>query len=222
MHALAAFKEAVENPTRRDSRMQATDSAVRREITVNATPERAFVVFTEQFDTLVAAQPHDRRRPRWPRPSSTRGGLRWYEVGVDGRRATGARSSPTTRRSRLTLEWRIGGTWELETDPAAVSEIDVTFTPEGDATRVTLEHRHLDRHTARRRSSRRPSAARAAGPACCSATPKRWAETPSRRSSCSTAGRPRRAGRRRTRGPGGRRSACRRPRCGSSRARCRA
>ena len=27
-------------------------------------------------------------------------------------------------------------------------EITVTFTPEGDATRVTLEHRHLDRHTA--------------------------------------------------------------------------
>ena len=48
---------------------------------------------------------------------------------------------------RLTLEWRIGGTWVIETDPAAISEIDVTFTPEGDATRVTLEHRHLDRHT---------------------------------------------------------------------------
>ena len=42
----------------------------------------------------------------------------------------------------------IGGTWGFETDPAAFSEIEVTFTPEGDATRVTLEHRHLDRHTA--------------------------------------------------------------------------
>ena len=48
--------------------MQATDSAVRREITVNATPERAFFVFTEQFDTLVAAQPQDRRGRAWPRP----------------------------------------------------------------------------------------------------------------------------------------------------------
>jgi hypothetical protein len=31
--------------------MQATDSAVRREIIVKTTPERAFEVFTEQFDS---------------------------------------------------------------------------------------------------------------------------------------------------------------------------
>jgi hypothetical protein len=30
--------------------MHATDAAVRREITVNATPERAFKVFAEQFE----------------------------------------------------------------------------------------------------------------------------------------------------------------------------
>ena len=78
--------------------MQATDSAVRREITVNATPERAFEVFTERFDSW------------WPRSHNIgeadmatavidpEAG-RWYEVGVDGSdAATGARSSPTTRR----------------------------------------------------------------------------------------------------------------------------
>ena len=47
----------------------------------------------------------------------------------------------------MVLEWRIGGTWLCESDPALFSEVHVTFTPEGDATRVTLEHRHLDRHT---------------------------------------------------------------------------
>ena len=38
--------------------------------------------------------------------------------------------------------------WRAELDPDAFSEIEVLFTLEGDATRVTLEHRHLDRHTA--------------------------------------------------------------------------
>ena len=46
--------------------MQATDSAVRREITVNATPERAFEVFAERFDTWWPRS-HTSARPRWPR-----------------------------------------------------------------------------------------------------------------------------------------------------------
>jgi uncharacterized protein YndB with AHSA1/START domain len=127
--------------------MQATDSAVRREIVVNATPERAFEVFTDGFDSW------------WPRthkigaaelakavidPES----MRWYELGADGSRCDWGAILAYEPPGRLLLEWRIGGDWGCETDPAAVSEIDVTFTPEGDATRVTLEHRNLDRHTA--------------------------------------------------------------------------
>ncbi|MBV9413037.1 MAG: ATPase, partial [Acidimicrobiia bacterium] len=37
--------------------------------------------------------------------------------------------------------------WQLETDPAKTSEIEVRFIPEGEErTRVELEHRNLDRH----------------------------------------------------------------------------
>jgi hypothetical protein len=37
--------------------------------------------------------------------------------------------------------------WELQTDPAKASEIEVTFAEEGPGrTRVVLRHRHLERH----------------------------------------------------------------------------
>jgi uncharacterized protein YndB with AHSA1/START domain len=127
--------------------MQATDSAVRREITVNATPERAFKVFAEQFDSW------------WPRSHSVgeaeldkvvidpRTGGRWYEQGVDGSICDWGEVLAYEPPHRLLLQWRLNGEWAFETDPDAFSEIEVRFTAEGDATRVALEHRHLDRHT---------------------------------------------------------------------------
>jgi len=127
--------------------MQATDSAVRREITVNATPERAFEVFAERFDSWWPKS-HHIGEAELAKAVIDRETGRWYEVGTDGSRCDWGAILAYDPPRRLTLEWRIGGSWGVETDPARVSEIDVTFTPEGDATRVTLEHRHLDRHTA--------------------------------------------------------------------------
>ncbi|WP_028062560.1 SRPBCC family protein [Solirubrobacter soli] len=127
--------------------MQATDSAVRREITVNATPERAFFVFAEQFDSWWPRS-HKIGQADLARAVIDPDTMRWYEVGTDGSTTEWGAILTYDPPTRLTLEWRIGGTWQCETDPARSSEIDVTFTPEGDATRVTLEHRHLDRHTA--------------------------------------------------------------------------
>jgi hypothetical protein len=45
------------------------------------------------------------------------------------------------------ITWNITLQWQLETDPAKVSEIEVTFLPESEtSTRVELTHRHLERH----------------------------------------------------------------------------
>jgi uncharacterized protein YndB with AHSA1/START domain len=49
--------------------------------------------------------------------------------------------------NRVVFSWDIGPTWQLETDPANASEVEVRFIEEGaDRTRVVLEHRHIDRH----------------------------------------------------------------------------
>lgn len=45
------------------------------------------------------------------------------------------------------FSWDINLRWQLETDPAKASEVEVTFTPLAPGrTRVVLTHRHLDRH----------------------------------------------------------------------------
>ena len=48
---------------------------------------------------------------------------------------------------RVVFSWDISLQWQVETDLARTSEVEVRFVPEGDTrTRVELEHRHLDRH----------------------------------------------------------------------------
>jgi uncharacterized protein YndB with AHSA1/START domain len=122
--------------------------AVSRSIMVQAPPERAFAVFTERFDTW------------WPRSHriaaaemaeaiiEPRQGGRWYERGVDGSATEWGTVLAWDPPNRLVLTWLIGGAWTFETDPDRFSEIEVTFTPDGDGTRVELTHRHLERHTA--------------------------------------------------------------------------
>jgi len=48
---------------------------------------------------------------------------------------------------RFVFSWDISPRWQVESDPAKTSEVELTFTAVGsDRTRVDLEHRHLDRH----------------------------------------------------------------------------
>src|SRR3954452_20857588 len=126
--------------------MQATDIAVRREITVDATPQRAFEVFTEGFDTW------------WPRSHTIgeaeldrvviepRAGGRWLELGKDGSECVWGEVLAYDPPNRLALTWHINGDWVKE---EAASETEVTFTPAGGgATKVELAHLHLERHAA--------------------------------------------------------------------------
>ncbi len=70
-----------------------------------------------------------------------------YDVGSDGSRCEWARVLVFEPPSRVVFTWDIGPTWQVESDLARTSEVEVRFIAEtDDRTRVELEHRNLDRH----------------------------------------------------------------------------
>ena len=120
-----------------------TQAAVRHAITVSAPQQRAFAVFTRDFNRW------------WPRshkigPAALaeaviegREGGRWYERDVDGSECEWGRVLVWEPPSRLVLAWQISGEWAY--DAELHTEVEVSFVPEGpDRTRVELEHRGLD------------------------------------------------------------------------------
>lgn len=116
---------------------------LRKTLTVRATPEHAFEVFTEGFDRW------------WPRAMSIGEsplaraaiepgvGGRWYGVGEDGSEHTWGDVLAWEPPRRLILAWRINAAFVC--DPAVHSEVEVSFTPvEAGVTRVEFEHRQIE------------------------------------------------------------------------------
>ncbi|MEU2202627.1 SRPBCC family protein [Isoptericola sp. NPDC019482] len=69
------------------------------------------------------------------------------DVGPAGERCTWGRVLVFDRPAAFAFSWDISPRWEVETDPARCSEVHVSFAAvDAGTTRVTLEHRHLDRH----------------------------------------------------------------------------
>jgi hypothetical protein len=74
-------------------------------------------------------------------------GGRIIDRGVDGSECAWARILAYEPPRRLCFSWDINTNWQIETDPSKTSEVDITFVEtEPRRTRVTLTHRHLDRH----------------------------------------------------------------------------
>ena len=124
-----------------------SEASVRRSVVVNATPERAFAVFTQQFDAI---KPREHNLLGTPIVSTTfepRVGGSIVDRGEDGSECRWARVLVFEPPDRVVFSWDIGPTWQLEAEPENSSEVEVRFIAQGpDRTRVELEHRHLDRH----------------------------------------------------------------------------
>jgi uncharacterized protein YndB with AHSA1/START domain len=124
-----------------------TETYVRHEIEVAVPVERAFAVFTEQFDRIKPREHNMLAVPIAETVFETQVGGSVYDRGEDGSVCRWARVLAFEPPHRLVISWDITPQWQIETDPDRTSEVEVRFVAAGpDRTRVELEHRHLDRH----------------------------------------------------------------------------
>jgi len=129
---------------------QASEAPVRKSITVKASPERAFQVFTDGIDTWWPRTHHIGKSPMKKCIIEGRAGGRCYSQQVDGTDCDWGKVLVWEPPRRFVLAWQITHTFGYEPDLEKSSEVEVRFTPvaDGGATRVDLEHRHFERHGA--------------------------------------------------------------------------
>ena len=126
---------------------QGQAATVRQEIAVEAPVDRAFRVFTEQMDKIKPREHNLLGADIAETVFEPRAGGRIYDRGTDGSECEWASVIAFEPPDRLVFSWNVSPRWQVETDPARRSEVEVRFIAEGpDRTRVELEHRHLDRH----------------------------------------------------------------------------
>ena len=126
---------------------QASDTATRHSIVVQAPIERAFSVFTDGFGTFKPREHNMLQVDIAETVFETHVGGNIYDRGVDGSECRWARILAFEPPSRVVFSWDISPHWQVETDLDKTSEVEVRFVAETpDRTRVELEHRNLDRH----------------------------------------------------------------------------
>ncbi len=126
---------------------QATATTVRSAIVVEAPIERAFRVFTEDFDRVKPREHNMLAVEIAETVFEPRVGGRVYDRGVDGSEYQWARVLAFEPPNRVVFSWDISPQWQLESDLEKTSEVEVRFIAESaQRTRVELEHRNLDRH----------------------------------------------------------------------------
>jgi uncharacterized protein YndB with AHSA1/START domain len=127
----------------------AADAPVRKNVTVKASPERAFRVFTGDVDSWWPRTHHIGKAPMKRIIIEGAAGGRCYSEQTDGTECDWGKVLVWDPPRRLVLAWQITHLWGYEPDLAKSSEVEIRFTPEpGGSTRVDLEHRYLDRHGA--------------------------------------------------------------------------
>jgi uncharacterized protein YndB with AHSA1/START domain len=122
-------------------------TSVRMQITVAAPIERAFRVFTEEFDRIKPREHNMLGVEIAETVFETRVGGHVYDRGVDGSECRWARVLAYEPPHRLLISWDISPQWQIETNLDRTSEVEVRFIAESpQRTRIELEHRNLDRH----------------------------------------------------------------------------
>jgi uncharacterized protein YndB with AHSA1/START domain len=126
---------------------QSQQTFVRAQVVVNAPIERAFQVFTADFDKIKPREHNLLAVPIAETVFEPRVGGHIYDRGVDGSVCRWSRVLAYEPPHRVLFTWDISPRWQLETDLDKTSEVEVRFIAETpQRTRVELEHRHIERH----------------------------------------------------------------------------
>jgi uncharacterized protein YndB with AHSA1/START domain len=116
---------------------ETSELVVRKSVTVAAPPERAFEVFTNRISNWWPFEGHSIGGESVEAAViEGREGGRFYERQLNGTEENWATMTVWEPPHRLAFSWTI-------TQPA--TEVEVRFIPEGDGTRVELEHRGFER-----------------------------------------------------------------------------
>ena len=122
-------------------------TSVHAAIEVDAPQSRAFEVFTRDFGAFKPPEHNLLQVPIAETVVETHVGGHIIDRGTDGSECRWARVLAFEPPDRFVFSWDISPSWQVETDPARTSEVEVTFTAvSGERTRVEIVHRHLDRH----------------------------------------------------------------------------
>ena len=98
-------------------------------IDVEASVEEAFEVFTEDMGSWWPADHHILQAELAEMVFEPKVGGQILDRGVDGSECRWARVLVYDPPNRVVFTWDISLAWQIETDPARTSEVDVRFTP---------------------------------------------------------------------------------------------
>lgn len=120
---------------------------VRRTVHVNVPVERAFRVFTEKMGTWWPTTHHIAKTPFVEVVVEPYAGGRWFERDASGKECDWGRVLVWEPPKHVVVSWHLQPDWQYNADPALASEVSLMFFAEGPgATRLELEHRHIERH----------------------------------------------------------------------------
>lgn len=129
--------------------IQADTTTIRKHVVVDAPLDRAFAAFTERFGDFKPAEHNLLAAPIAETVFEPRVGGHIVDRAADGTECRWARVLAYEPPDRVVFSWDISPRWQIESDAAQTSEVEVRFVAETpQRTRVELEHRYLDRHGA--------------------------------------------------------------------------
>jgi uncharacterized protein YndB with AHSA1/START domain len=122
------------------------DGEVRHEVLVDLPAEAAFWKFAD-LDKIKPREHNMLAVPVAETVLEQRSGGDLYDRGVDGSVCRWGRVLVFDPPNTIAFSWDIGPDWQVTSDLDRTSEVEITFrVVNGSRTRVTLVHRHIDRH----------------------------------------------------------------------------